>query len=228
MTNASQGMLAHLLVRSLIHLTPLAVVDGAHLRATPDAIEAFFDEAASQRLDFIAKHGRVVPLVRLQRHNWRTPFICMEGCDAPRPRFAPPPPPTPPPPSSAGRAAGVIALSIVGQLNRRFREAQPSADLERVGIILHQFDGWETHGRPWQPCEPDTCRGDELRGRVSCMIAYQGLRKRGDRAGVPLVNSNGGVIVRPSAVSIACAYGIDGATQNYNNPAHPGNDGAGP
>ena len=37
---------------------------------------------------------------------------------------------------------------------------------------------------------------------------------------VPLINTHGGVIARPSEVSVACAYGIDGATVNLHGGAN--------
>ncbi len=54
------------------------------------------------------------------------------------------------------------------------------------------------------------------------MIIYRGLRERSDRVAVPLVSYTGGVVARPNAISVACSYGVDGATQNLNGGPQPG------
>ena len=47
---------------------------------------------------------------------------------------------------------------------------------------------------------------------MSCSISYAGMKQRGDRRGVPLPSYDGGVIVRPSAVEVACSYPRDTVT----------------
>ena len=133
---------------------------------------------------------------------------------------APPPNPSPPPHPqwSAGGSA-------VDRINSRFRNARPSSDLTEAGVLLHQFDEIEMHGRPWEFCE-GTCytQGATLPGRVSAMIIYHGLRDRGDRAGIPLpFGDRGGLIFRPTEVELKCLYGVDGSTAfQRNDPNHPG------
>ena len=129
------------------------------------------------------------------------------------PPFQPPEPPSPPFGSSAFA------------LNARFRDARPSNKLQEAGIVMHQFDGLELVDRPWEFCEGPSCRcqGQMVPGRVSAMIIHQRLRDRGDRAAIPLpFDDRGGVLLRPTAVSLECMYGIDGGTFRWQSVDHPG------
>ena len=97
--------------------------------------------------------------------------------------------------------------------------------MAEIGLILKQFDGLETAGRPWEACEGNACycQGATMPGRVSAMIAYRGLSEREDREGIPLpFEGRAGVVLRNSEVSFECMYGIDGATFNLKDPRHPG------
>lgn len=65
-------------------------------------------------------------------------------------------------------------------------------------------------------------KGEWQSGRISCSISYAGMRLRPDRRGVPLPSYDGGVIVRPSAVEVSCAYAIDTITGGVNELPNPG------
>lgn len=134
------------------------------------------------------------------------------------PPFPPSPPRPPPTPPQHPVARGIKAI------NEAFRKGKPSNKPWEVGLFMHQWDGQEERGMPWQMCEHNCmCQGMFINGRVSSMAVYQGLRKRADRVGVPLpFGSRGGVILSPTHISIDCMYGIDGGTYRLDNPDHPG------
>ena len=100
-------------------------------------------------------------------------------------------------------------------LNRRFREGRASSDVAAAGVVLHQFDGYESHKHPWAPCDNrghgTPCQGQELPNRLSAMLIFASMRQRSDRVHVPLIGDLGGVVVSPS-VPLKCAYGDDGST----------------
>ena len=54
----------------------------------------------------------------------------------------------------------------------------------QVGVLLHQWDGLEEWGTPWQMCITSCmCQGAFINGRISSMIVYRDLSKRPDRVG---------------------------------------------
>lgn len=55
---------------------------------------------------------------------------------------------------------------------------------------------------------------------VSASIASKRLRNRADRKAIPLINTHGGILARPSEVRVACSYGIDGASVNLHGGVH--------
>lgn len=140
------------------------------------------------------------------------------GTAAP-PSPSPPPCPPPPPPHAPPQPA-------LWDLNERFRTGRPSDVLDEVGVILKLFDGLEAAtGRPWEACEGSAChcQGATLPGRVSAMIANRGLSGRADRKGIPLPFADrSGLVLRSSAVAFECLYGVDAASFNLVDPAHPG------
>ena len=98
-----------------------------------------------------------------------------------------------------------------------------------MGLIFRQFDALENHERPWEACEQNChCKlyelpGKALTGRLSAMIAYQGLRTRTDRKGISLPYADrAGYVLRNEEISLQCAYGKDAATYTLDNPANPG------
>lgn len=105
---------------------------------------------------------------------------------------------------------------VAARLNARFRHGRPSSRLSDAGVIMHQFDEFESHDEPWAPCDTHghgpQCHGHRnFAGRISCMLVFQQLRARSDRVAVPMISLAGGIVVDPS-VPIKCAYGDDGST----------------
>ena len=133
-------------------------------------------------------------------------------CTSKSPPAPPPPPPTPPPAQGS---------AVVEAINARLR-LQPRS-LEET-VLLHQFDGWEDPGEPWQIC-PDPPREDQRwtvcgrgaevakrRERVSATAIHIGLKKRIAPKEVPLFSWEGGIVLRGSANRVLCAYGEDAGT----------------
>eukprot|EP00966_Prymnesium_polylepis_P163404 3777054-Prymnesium_polylepis.1 len=55
------------------------------------------------------------------------------------------------------------------------------------------------------------------------MLISAALAERADRRAVPLPFADrGGVVLRPSAVTLECLYGSDGGSYRLVDPAHPG------
>ena len=127
----------------------------------------------------------------------------------PPPSDAPPPPrsppsPRPPPPSAAVRVASA--------LNARFAAGRPSNNLAEAGVVVHQFDNYESNGHMWEAPTADSHRG-EIVGRMCTMIIFRSMRERADRVAIPIIFARGGgIVVRPSTPGLKCAYGDDGAT----------------
>ena len=108
----------------------------------------------------------------------------------------PTPPPLLPPPS---------APHIVDLINARFQLGRPSNDLSEAGVILHVFDESAQQDTPWAPRYHTTAH-------VSASIIYKDLKKREDRRSVPMPFSDGGLVIRPTATMISCAYPIDASS----------------
>ena len=124
------------------------------------------------------------------------------------------------PPTSAPMTPIVrmAPASRAERINARFRDAVPgsSSDLSTAGVLIHQFDKYETAGAPWKSCNfhcDNEVVGWAVTGRLSTSIMYGRMRLRGDRVAVPLVSNDGGIVARPhGGVNISCIFGIDGAT----------------
>ena len=117
----------------------------------------------------------------------------------PPPALQPAPPPVAPPSPTPPTAVEVI--------NARFRAGRPSSDLSEAGVIIHIFDEQHQQREPWEP-------GYHSSSHLSCSVIHAGLRDRGDRPGVPLPFSDGGLVIRPSETSISCAYAVDAASMS--------------
>jgi hypothetical protein len=116
----------------------------------------------------------------------------------PRLPSPPPSPPTPPPPPPTHGA------ELAAELNARFRSAEPSQDLKRVGVILRGWDGLSEEGRPWLPCETHrSCA--KYRDRFASSIVYGGHTQS--------YAHTGGLVLRPDEVAVNCAYPSDGGSQ---------------
>ncbi len=109
---------------------------------------------------------------------------------------------------------------MADQINSRFVNARITSDLAEIGVLMHQFDGWEDPDAPWRPCLPHASNGTcakpdaKLRQqRVSTSIIYAGMRRpdRPDRKIIPTFSLRGGVVLRPSRTKLLCGYGVDGA-----------------
>lgn len=161
-----------------------------------------------------------------------------------QPPLSPPPPPTPsmpppspvkplppsPPPPTPPPAAPPIGYDVVNRLHHVFHNAKLGDDMrsqEDVGVYIHTFDEWEDPIRRWLPC-PETCDADDTgqtckscswKGdRISASVIHSQLGERPDRrdGGIPLVSTDGGIVLDAQRVSILCVYGADGATLNSN------------
>ena len=66
----------------------------------------------------------------------------------------------------------------------------------QVGVLLHQWDGLEEWGTPWQMCITNCmCQGAFINGRISSMIVYKDLSKRPDRVGVCCIRVHTGACI---------------------------------
>lgn len=140
---------------------------------------------------------------------------CVSTCGVCKSKSPPAPPPPPPAPPPAQGSAVVEAINARLQLQpRRLEET----------VLVHQFDGWEDPGEPWQMC-PDPPREDQRwtvcgrgaevakrRERVSAMAVHIGLKQRISPKEVPLFSWEGGIVLRGSANRVLCAYGEDAGT----------------
>ena len=156
----------------------------------------------------------------------------------PPPSLAPGPPPLPlpppairsPPPSPPPPGRPSPGLEVVSRLHDAFHNAKLGNLLRSqsdAGVYIHSFDEWEDPVRRWLPC-PQTCDHDDYNGachacswkgdRISASVIHSQLGERRDRrdGGIPLVSTEGGLILDPASVTILCVFGADGATLNSN------------
>ena len=135
------------------------------------------------------------------------PVICPDLSHPSRP---PPPSPVPasPPPSPQQPIAPAL-----GDLIARFRDAVPSSDLAKAGILIHSFDHTESLALPWRGC-PNHQGVPEVDGndcilfgdRFSASIIFQGR--------TALFGGSGGIIFRPRFNRIRCSYAGDGGSRS--------------
>ena len=112
------------------------------------------------------------------------------------------------------------------QIMRRYTAAAFADDAlsspDGKGVLIHQLDGWEDDDKPWLPCHSRTGRScGKFGDRISCMLIYESMGDREDRATIPLFSWSGGLVVRAEESKPLCLFGCDGATRNHNCPSHP-------
>ena len=139
---------------------------------------------------------------------------------------SPPPPPTPPgmpkrpPPPPPSPVMPPPGGNIADLLNRRFREGQPSNDLDKIGVLVHQFDETEDPDMPWRRC-PQFCHGfgqpcgcNFLKDRITGSSLSHDMPKASDGRSMPIWSKKaGGIIFRPSSNRIFCAFAGDAGTR---------------
>ena len=174
-------------------------------QSLPQAIEAFYYEtrfegaeaiARSLRDAFVTRHklsAEAVPLLVLDRTDWDVPFSLAA---------APPPPPTSPPP--------VTATDLATALNARFHRVPLRPDLSwaslaDAGILLHVFDSWEDHAKPWHVAD--------LNGpSISASLIFGAQRVPNEP--IPIFANDedrAGLIFRPGHTPVECAKAGDSA-----------------
>ena len=132
----------------------------------------------------------------------------------------PAPPPAPPafplPPESPVTPAAAVAV----RLNERFARGGPSNTLEGAGLLIHQFDAYDDGNDPTQPpwdrCDAWNCKKHS--DRVSAMAVSASSRR--DPSGALPIFSHGlsGMIFKPSANRVLCAYPYDAGTAERDCP----------
>ena len=113
-----------------------------------------------------------------------------------------PPPPPPPPPTPPEPPPAMPPLPVVDQINIRFNEGGPTADIAKAGVLVHTFDDITDSVHPWLPC-PETRWCGRLRDRFAASLIYPPLRdvySKGD----------GGFVVNPKHAKVLCSYHGDG------------------
>ena len=70
----------------------------------------------------------------------------------PSPPSTPPPSPSAPPPAPPNPPPSPPPPPVLVQLNARYRDAQPSSDLRRAGVLLHMWDSTESKAQRWRGC----------------------------------------------------------------------------
>ena len=179
-----------------------------------------------------------LPLLSYDHLATERPFALLDA-----PPIPPSPPPTPQPPPPLMGAAPLVASPTptaapqdeggdagenapLRQIMRRYTAAAFDDDSlsspDGKGVLIHQLDGWEDDDKPWLPCHSRTGRACvKLGDRISCMLIYESMGDREDRATIPLFSWKGGLVVRAEESKPLCLFGCDGATRNHNCPSHP-------
>lgn len=87
-------------------------------------------------------------------------------------------------------------------------------------MLLHGFDHTENAAEQWRGCSsrPHPAGGNDCEtfgNRFSASIIWRGMLTQGGGAAtsIPLFGSAGGVIYRPAATTIICAYTADGGSR---------------
>ena len=122
---------------------------------------------------------------------------------------SPPVPPMPPQQPSPASPPRVPPRSALEDLNIRFRDASASSDLAAAGILVHIWDETESETYRWRGC-PNNVGVPEVDG--GRCISF------GDRFSASLIGRrkfflfrapSPGVLLRPEANAIFCAYAAD-------------------
>ena len=82
-------------------------------------------------------------------------------------------------------------------------------------MLIHQLNqkGYEETSVPWHVMNG---RGSYARDRISASVIYRDMRERHDRIRIPIFSLGAGLVFRPEAVRLLCAYIDDGGTQHAN------------
>ena len=123
----------------------------------------------------------------------------------------PPPSPSPPPPMWPPRPPP--PRPVVDVLNERFRNgrAHTNNDPNKLGVLLHQFDGMEDYEQGWKPCTPRSV--NEWCAPFADRFASSIINRR-----QPLLfNDKGGIIFRtetPELYRVLCSYAADAGSMS--------------
>ena len=94
---------------------------------------------------------------------------------------------------------------VLNRINARFRDAVPTSDLKRVGVIIHGKDAMEDPDRPWMACPKSSLACGFISDRMSSSLVYKGK--------TAAFSGGFGIILMPEATRLLCAYGGDGGTR---------------
>lgn len=107
----------------------------------------------------------------------------------------------------------------MAELNQRFREGRPSEVLREAGVLVHCWDGYEEPSYPWLPNSllPHAVGTASAADRLSASLVFRRLQGKAAQEAIPLLRDcQMGVVLRPEATLVLCAYAGDGATQSAN------------
>lgn len=136
------------------------------------------------------------------------PFLPLPPQPPPPPMPPPPPPPTPLPPLPPPWRLPFGSSNPIDALNARFEGGRPTDDLTTAGVLMRTFDGLEHPRRPWEPCpvgQGEFSMCSRYRDRFPSSLVWPGHTG---------IYGECGVVIRPSAVRVRCAYSKDGTTMS--------------
>jgi len=125
-----------------------------------------------------------------------------------------------------GDCSETTASETVALLNSRFRDAVPSSEPLRMGVILHAADGFEESNHPWRACErtadclhAGSNGGRPTGGREAASVIYQYLRDAPNWHGQAIPIYGGwdvvGFLINPVSAHFLCGYPGDGDSQDF-------------
>ena len=99
-------------------------------------------------------------------------------------------------------------------INSRFEHGHPSNEPDEAGVFIHVWDLLEDQQQPWRPCLLEECKRSN-RGKLErfpTSLIYANMPNRGKNDSVPMFADGlrGGLILRPTAAQVRCAYPADG------------------
>ena len=141
----------------------------------------------------------------------------------PKPPPPPNPPPQPPGPPPAHPPIPPQSGSIIDRINARFVSGgKVSSELDKVGVLVHSFDGRENKVKPWLPC-PKTCYGGpcwcaDTNDRLSATLINAALPRPKDGK-IPTYqevdhNAAAGFVLSPYYNRLSCSYAFDAGSMN--------------